>query len=384
MKWHRVFGLMLSLTCLLAVPRVFGSDKSEDSKKKVVPAKQAAPPPKAQPAPNAAPARTSPQSSAQPTQAVPNATPARTGPQPGIQPTQATPSVPSAKTGSQSGAPAAKTGPHLGTLKPVAEQTGPAGSAGAPKRVVGTSAKKQPRERSEYVPSDAQDTSSPEDIGTDTAVPESPTQDQDVALSPEVIKALTAVPESPTQDQDVALSPEVIRALTAVPESPTQDQDVALSPEAIKALTAVPAPTKFIEPVPPIRNRDVAPLPRVTEVVTQNEKTTGRSQVVEPAVKPPIAQRVPQKKVGPSQLSVGEPSMVRKVDGQYAVWNHGSAQGVQVGDEVKLVRGAEQIGRGQVIAVRANDCDLEIAETYAVASVSVGDRVKPLGRAVMP
>lgn len=351
MKWHRVCGLMLSLTCLVAVPRVFGNDKSEDSKKKAVPAKQAAPPPKVQPAPNAAPASTGSQSGTRTTQALPSATPAKTGPQSGTQTTQAAPSVPSAKTGSQFGTPAAKTGLHLGAAKPVAKQTGAGGTAGAPKSVVGTSAKKQHRERSEYVPADAQDAPSSEAIEADTAVPESPS------------------------------------VIESAPPVPAPDEDPVLTPADIEAAMAALAPANLIEPVAtpvPARDRDVAPLPKVTEVVTQNEKTTGRSQVVEPAVKPPIAQRVPQKKVGPSQLSVGEPSMVRKVDGQYAVWNHGSAQGVQVGDEVKLVRGAEQIGRGQVIAVRANDCDLEIAETYAVASVAVGDRVKPLGRAVMP
>jgi hypothetical protein len=353
MKWHRVFGLVLSLTCLLAVPRAFANDKSEDSKKKAAPAKQPAPPPKAQPAPSAPPARTSPQPVAQPAQAAPNATPAKTVLQSGYQPTQAAPNVPSAKTGSQSGAPATKTGLHLAP-KPVAEQTSPVGTASAPKSVAGTPAKKQPRERSEDVPSDAQDAPSSEVIETNAAVPESPS----------VIEPVAPVP---------------------VPE-----EEHVLTPADIENATAPLAPANLTEPVTPhpvtpvpARDSDVAPLPKVSEVVTQNEKTTVRSQVVEQVVKP-IDHRVPQKKNGPSQLSVGEPSMVRKVDGQYAVWNHGSAQGVQVGDEVKLVRGAAQIGRAQVIAVRANDCDLEIVETYAVALVAVGDRVKPLGRAIMP
>ncbi len=345
MKWHCMFALVLSLTCLLAVPRAFGDEKK---KEKVAPVKQAAPAPKAQAAPSAPPARRGPQSGAQTTQAPPKATPARTGPHPGTPTTQAAPNAPSANPGSQSPAPATKTGPHFGGAKPASVQTGAGQSgtatAGASKRVAGTLATRQPRERPEYAPPDAQ-----------------------VVLSPEVIESDTSVPAPP----------EVIESVTPVP---AQDPDSPLTTAFIEAATAPPAPVNFIEPVIP-----VLPPPKVNETVTQNEKSTGISQVEEPVVKSPIDHRVPQKKfVGPSHLSVVEPSTVRKVDGQYAIWNHGSAQGVQVGDEVKLVRGAEQIGRGQVIAVRANDCDVEIAETYAVASVAVGDGVKLLRRSFTP
>ncbi|HYM62869.1 MAG TPA: hypothetical protein VEZ11_18430 [Thermoanaerobaculia bacterium] len=177
--------------------------------------------------------------------------------------------------------------------------------------------------------------------------------------------------------------PEDIESATPVP---VQDDD-ALSLELIEKITAGPAPLKFMAPVTqvPPRGHEGPPSAKGIEIVTPNQRPTVSPQVKEPIVKSSADHRTDQKKVaGLSHPSVVPPSAVRKIDGQYAVWILGSAQGVKVGDEVSLVRGGEKIGRGQVIAVRADDCDLEIAETYAVASVAVGDGVKLLKRAITP
>jgi ribosomal protein L24 len=233
-----------------------------------------------------------------------------------------------------------------------------------------------------------------------------PPDAQDIALSPEVIEAATAVAappklietaaSAPAGDEDVALSPELIEAAIAAQASPSVIEPVAsasaqdraaLSSEAIQ-VAAVPAAPKVITSLPPVpaQDQDIALSPQAIEAVIQAEKVTRTSPVEGPPVKAPVEHRVHRKAVVvPAQpIVANEPSAVRKVDGQYAVWNHGSAQGIEVGDEVKVLRGEEQIGRGQVIAVRENDCDLEISETYAVASVAVGDQVKLLARTITP
>lgn len=65
-------------------------------------------------------------------------------------------------------------------------------------------------------------------------------------------------------------------------------------------------------------------------------------------------------------------SLVR-VEGAYAVWERGAAHGIRPGMELRFLRSELEVGRGQVLSVRARDCDVEVFSTIGIDGLRGGD-----------
>lgn len=67
---------------------------------------------------------------------------------------------------------------------------------------------------------------------------------------------------------------------------------------------------------------------------------------------------------------------VRRVEGSYLVWARGASHGLRSGMAVRFLRGGREVGRGQVLSMRATESDVEVFEfTGGIAGIEVGDVV---------